>query len=251
MKTFKSVNPSIDILLFNMKTFKSVNPSIDILLFNMKTFQPVKWNYLFFPIAQINSSAFKGGFSSAVSMAMFSPNGSLLCAVGADGEAGNGTNDQWTNDQLIITNPIPQELFLGWQELFKAWFEYSKILSILNVDQLARDPLSHPWGAIIVKDPSAEARLWEADGSKEQLLCLKGHHDVATFVTFSPDGQFLDIAAGSGDGEAQDFRLVMACPTKTRLNIATFGTCWLAELADWYVFLLIPRLSMSCSLMVP
>lgn len=115
----------------------------------MKTFQPVKWNYLFFPIAQIDSSAGKGGFSSAVSMAMFSPNGSLLCAVGADGEAGNGTNDQWANDQLIITNPIPQEQSLGWLELFKPCLEYSKILSIFNVDQLARDPLSHPWGALV------------------------------------------------------------------------------------------------------
>ena len=214
MKTFKSVNPTIDILLFNMKTFKSVNPTIGILLFNMKTFQPVKWKYLFFPIAQIDSSAFKGGFSSAVSMAMFSPNGSLLCAVGADGEAGNGTNDQWTNDQLIITNPIPQELFLGWLELFKACFEYSKILSIFNVDQLARDPLSHPWGAIIVKDPSAEARLWEADGSKEQLLCLKGTMTWPPLSHFPPTASSLTLPRARGTEKLKIFGLSWLVPPK-------------------------------------
>ena len=47
----------------------------------------------------------------------------------------------------------------------------------------------------------SQARLWEAGGSREQLLCLKGHQDVATSVTFSPDGQRLDpelVVAGPG-----------------------------------------------------
>lgn len=54
-----------------------------------------------------------------------------------------------------------------------------------------------------------EARLWEADGSKEQLLCLKGHHDVATFVTFPPTASVWPLAAatvprGCGTSRATD-----------------------------------------------
>ena len=99
---------------------------------------------------------------------------------------------------------------------------------------------------------SFQARLWEANGSREQLLCLKGHQDVATFVTFSPDGQFLDSGPGGarwcsgrrslrfqgffglGTARAGWFLmgnpitmdefcwLVMVCATKKRLNMATW-----------------------------
>ena len=118
-------------LLFKMKTFKAVKLSSGhvhlIYLVNMVIFHN-RVDYLIFPTAKIDS-AFKGGFSSAVSMAMFSPNGSLLCAVGADGEAGK--------PELSGT--------ISWVETIECMARIFKksceniILIVHNIDQLPRD----------------------------------------------------------------------------------------------------------------